>query len=210
MKMKILVLTVAMMLVAVTVQAALWDPAVLNPSFEAPDTSGAWSQYVDDWFKQSWWGSFVESELGGGIPDTPHGVQWGGVSGDAQFQQIGTVEDNLDVPVSLLLGHRANNTQGDVTLSIWTGGDVTVLDDYDPASVYHTLTEVGAAQVDSVTLLDPWGAGNPGELLSTIAGTLNTGTSGTVGTPLWIQIETTGKVWVDNMVVPEPATLILL
>ncbi|GAH47195.1 unnamed protein product, partial [marine sediment metagenome] len=127
-----------MLLLPMAVQAGLWDPALLNPSFEAPDVSGAWSQVVDDWFKQSWWGSFVESENGGGIPDTPYGGQWGGISGDAMFQQIGTVEDNLDVSVSSLLGHRANNTQGDVTLSIWVGGNVTVLDDYDPDGTYHS------------------------------------------------------------------------
>jgi hypothetical protein len=189
---------------------SLWDPPVLNPSFENPVTGGAWSQVVDDWFKLSWWGSFVESELGGGIPDTPHGDQWGGVSGEAMFQQIGTYEDNMDVPVSLLLGHRSNNTAGDVTVSIWAGGDVSVLDDYDPYGTYHTLTEVGAVLLDSYTLPDPWGVGNPDEGTELLNAMLNTGTGGVMDDALWIQLESTGKVWLDNLIVPEPVTIVLL
>jgi hypothetical protein len=196
------------------VQAGLWDPALLNADFETPDTGGTWSQNVNDWYKQSWWGSFVEDEGGGGIPDTPYGLQWGGVAADAMFQQIGTFDGDWDLSVSSLLGHRANNPQGDVTISIWIGGDVTVLDDYDPLSdggTYYTLGDVGATQVDSVTLLDPY-TGSPGtEDVTTLAGTLKTGTSGTVGTPLWIQIETTGKVWVDNITIDgTPANKALL
>jgi hypothetical protein len=199
------------MLMATTVQAGLWSPPVENASFESPAVGGAWSQIVDNWYKQSWWGSFVESELGGGIPDTPYGDQWGGTATDAMFQQIGTYEENLSLPVSVLVGHRANNTTGDITVSIWAGGDTALLADYDPWSdIYHTLTEIGATQIASDTLVDPWGAGNPNEDTLLFTTSLSTGTGGTVGTPLWVQVESTGKAWLDNVVVPEPATVALL
>jgi hypothetical protein len=197
------------MLMATTVNAGLWSPPVENASFESPVTGGAWSQIVDNWYKQSYWGSFVESELGGGIPDTPDGDQWGGVAGDAMFQQIGTYEENLDLPIQVLLGCRAGNTFGDFTASVWAGGDTALLADYDPWAVYHTLTEIGATQIDSYTLPDPW-AGSPVEDTLLYTATLNTGTGGTAGTPLWIQVETTGKSWIDSVVVPEPATIALL
>ncbi|TFG47297.1 MAG: PEP-CTERM sorting domain-containing protein [Candidatus Brocadiia bacterium] len=211
MKRKNVICLVVLFVVAVSVNAGLWDPPVLNPSFESPDTGGLWSQIVDDWFKLSWWGSFIESELGGGIPDTPYGNQWGGVATDAMFQQIGTYGENLEIPISLLLGHRVNNTVGDVTVSIWAGGDVSILDDYDPDfDIYHTLTEIGAVQMDSFTLPDPWGAGNPNEETTFLNAILNTGTGGVIDDPLWIQLESTGKVWLDQLVIPEPVTIVLL
>ena len=208
MKAKMLVLAVAIMLVAATAQSGLWDPAVLNPSFEAQDltTGPSWANAIDDWFESSHWGTFIQLE-GGTIDQTPYGNNWGGLDGYGEYiyQDVGTYEDGLDIDVSLLASQRGDRPFGTIQINLWSGGT--------GAADGTGLAAIGATLIDSSGDLTPFA--EAGMLTTPLAVALNTGTGQTPGDALWVEIlRTTDSPWgqsfLDMIVVPEPATLILL
>jgi hypothetical protein len=201
-------LILAMALVGTT-QAGLWDPGIINRSFESPDISPYWGNWVDSWFDDSYWGTFMidDTNFPTTYPETPYGTQWGGVDGatGVMWQQIGTYEEGLEVPVSLLACQRAGQdwaTNGGLTIAIYAGG-TGAADDTTPLSI-------GATLLDS-TVVQPFT--EAGMLTAPVAVTLNSGTGMTVGDPLWLALEgagATGQHLFDNVQIPEPATLMLL
>ena len=124
-------------------RAGLWDPPITNASFESQLLSGAWSQAVDDWYSNDFWGTFVESEEGSGIPDTDYGDNWGGLAiGDAPgmlYQPIGTWDPEMEYKITILCGQRENNDFGDIKVMLVAGAAVD-----DPALA-------GLLGLDSVT-----------------------------------------------------------
>ena len=205
---KCMILICCVVIFSGVVQASLWDPAVLNESFEAQDLSGGpgWENWIDDWFESSHWGTFIQLE-GGQVDQTPYGNNWGGLDGygEYMYQDIGTYDGESNITVSLLAGQRSDRPFGTIQINLWSGGT--------GAADGTGLAAIGATLIDSSGDLTPFA--EAGMLTTPLAVALNTGTGQTPGDALWVEIlRTTDSPWgqsfLDMIVVPEPATLILL
>ena len=214
MKAKMLVLAVAIMLVAATVQASLWDPAVDNPSFESyvDDGWNGWGYLIDDWYQEAditvmaqavfWeWEGYVGADV-----DGASGSNWCGfeASGGGIYQQVGTYTANETYPVSMYLGDRFANGWGTMDVSLWSGGDASLAAD----GTY--INTIGATLLDTVTIT--WADGVPSvpdPAANYVTLTLDAGSLGIDGDELWLELYGQ-KSYFDLVAIPEPATLALL
>ena len=216
MKVKLLALAVAMMLVAATAQSALWDPAVLNPSFESVEnggTPGGWGYIIDDWYENEQWPDGTPDtfrnfyEQGTGIGLVGDGDIWVGTeTGGMYYQPIGTYDGDETINITLLLGSRWGTSFITGGISLYAGGlEIGAADGTDLSDI------AGVAQLDTTTVTTA-----DGTLVSTdvyeVSVNLSTGTGSTPGDLLWLEIGSVeGKDYFDHVrVTPEPATLILL
>jgi hypothetical protein len=203
---KLCILSTIAMLMVGSASAALYSTPITNAGFEDPDVTppaATWNQTIPDWYEDSYWGSFVEHGETIGVP-TPEGVNWGGLaSGGKIYQEIGTYDEGMSLPLSLIAGQRGTQEWGGLTVSLYVG-NVTPTDQVD------TLEGLGAVQVDSVVFADTLGANETAWLSDTLATTTAAGDGVTVGDTLWIELTGGGKTYIDAIAVPEPATMALL
>ncbi len=189
-----LVCTISM---GTTAQAQLFEPAIDNPSFEAPDLgsggSGSWEDYVEDWAINTSGLCYLED--GSWEIVAPNGVNvlkmW---SGAAVWQQIGTWTANKNYEVGLWIGR--GDSSSEVEVEFWVGGDSAAM----PASAYGAIEDtVGATEIVAEALAPTVSTGES-EWMTTV---LNTGTGFTVGDALWIRIECIANsdeaAWIDDV-----------
>ena len=193
MKTRGIFLVAVVLITASAACAGLWDPPVLNPSFEAQDLTGGkgWDNWIDDWFDSSYWGSFIQNE-GGDTPDTPYGKNIGGVEGigGAVYQQVGTWDNDTTYEISFFIGKVRTRAYGALQIALWAGGDPELAADHDDAFENISVESTGATMLDSI-IIDSW-PDNPLEALSEeIAVSLNTGTGFIADDPLWLQFSQT-------------------
>ncbi len=138
--------------------AGLFSTPIDNPSFESPSVPNSFSTIVDLWAEET--DAFVQSETSGNMILTPHGTQWGGLSGGdaargAIYQQVGTFDGNVSYTVSFRVGDRPNKVFPGLQVQLWAGG--TALGDTNDASSLNgsTLESQGAVLIDSYTTVVP-------------------------------------------------------
>ena len=122
---------------AAVAQAGLWDPAILNHSFEwvedgTQPTSG-WGYLIDDWFENEdpdYWSNFWESGTDIGLASD--GNLWAGTETDGAFYQvIGTADDGATYVVTALIGSRNGSSFGTGAFSLYAGGDKLYMENKD-------------------------------------------------------------------------------
>lgn len=199
-------LAVALCLGGVAAQAA--PITVPNPSFESPDVDPSGTA-IDNWtqFTEGGSGNGIFDESRADTPAAPDGDQWAYFYVPAGIwrsiiwiQTGGTVADNTQYTVDYSLGDRDNfNLPDKFKVSLWAD---------DPSS---GGVEVASETINPTTL----GLGNLGT--ANIQSTLTTGTTGSVGDPLYLRFmtrDTSGNkfLFLDDVVVlvPEPGTAGLL
>ena len=188
MKFKYVILIVMMTLFTPLTQAGLFDPPLLNHSFEEESSWSAptpgWNDYDDE---QSEWWAFQEEE--GDLTNFPDadGSVWGALRpGGIHWQQIGTWDKDIPYRIQALVGNRDTWTNGGIIISLWVGGDA------GQAGDDTTPTIIGATKIaESVTLITDnvgaWDDG-PDDEKKEVETILSTGTGYTPGDPIWIQI----------------------
>ncbi|NQZ59792.1 MAG: hypothetical protein HRT88_20255 [Lentisphaeraceae bacterium] len=85
-----------------TAQAGLFDPVLLNPSFEEQVLSaGTNSGGITNWFDSVNYTFTVNDNAGSGThPDTAYGDNWAELGTQRWiYQQIGTYEENMNLDV---------------------------------------------------------------------------------------------------------------
>jgi hypothetical protein len=201
MKIKYLFFLTVLVLVFANTHAGLFDPPLVNTSFEERILEpGAWSDEVMNWFDYWWsWEQHGTGMDGGGldyIPWAPDGFNWGGIGsgGGYIYQQVGTYSGPDEYELSFTLGIRDDTPAGSVRAAVWVGG-------IPEAAVDWTgLVDVGASMVD-YTL---WPSSLYGIEYGTIdvATTLSIGESYINGAPIWLQIGNlalNGQMFVDDV-----------
>ena len=195
------------LLPCLSAHAQLWEPAILNPSFEedvlSPGTQTGAQTPISSWYKRTAY-CFLSEQTREGYPVTPYGANWvefGNLSW--VYQQIGTWQADTQLEVSLRVGSIDERDFPGLHVSLWAGGDPSLAADGDPDIPATTLeSAAGAARVDiSDTILPPLtGADAVGESVL-----LSTGTTGTPGEPLWLLVQSAGKqrVLIDNVIVTD-------
>ena len=186
-----------------------------NASFESQALSGGWAQYADEWFSTDYWGTFVESELGGGIPDTPYGDNWGGVdSSGTLYQPVGTWDENMQYDITIMCGQRAANDFGGFYVSLSAGADPadTALDGLlGAAEGAPALDTIGGTTVDEVLVTPASFVGNTNELIEEVTISLTTGTGLSTSDHLWIMLtDESGKSWIDNIRIAAATAAVLV
>jgi hypothetical protein len=204
MRKKCLILLAVLSLVFGSAQAGLWEQPLENPSFEDQGIVNTWSQYVDGWFEESFWGSYVESDDHGGIPDTPYGNIWAGMNaassdGTGIYQQVGTWEENVDYTISFILGNRAGWEFGEPRIGLWVGGDPGSAVDQSTA-----LSDIGATLI-AMDSVNPWFNTDP-DLTGTSEEfvVLNSGVGYSTSDALWLEFSApfgSGQCFLDNVVI---------
>jgi hypothetical protein len=148
------------------------------------------------------------------VPADANGQVWGGLGignagqGEAAFYQaIGTYADNMSLTVSLNVGDRSNKQFPDLQVNLYSG-DVTGAD-----GTRLGAGGLGATLLDQSALITAVGLGFDDTDASTHTTNvppfvLETGTSGTAGTTLWLEIRTaesadsaTHQALIDDVVV---------
>jgi hypothetical protein len=216
---------------ATTASAGLFATPVANASFETPNianfgafnSGSGWALELNNSAT-----NFIQDEsalVTGNVPQTPYGVQWGGVTGlGSIYQQVGTWDANTSYTVSMLTGDRQNKTWAGLQVELWVGG--TALGEGVDAFILSgsTLTSQGATMIGSFSLLDPsvsgiqTGGASPFNWTMEQSGALSTGNAYTAGDALWLRLSGTSgnqahQSFFDNVsivAVPEPSTLALL
>lgn len=203
--MKRVLIVFIVLLVAGPSQAELFDPAVLNPSFESPDlgAGGAsmWGWYADDWVLNGEGWAYTED--GTWFPTADGVVTWKLWQGAYLWQQIGTWDEGASYSVTLAAGRSEEDSS--LTVSLWAGGDPGLL----PDKYGEIDATVGAAFIAEASATPTVDVGT-NEIMTV---TLDTGSGFNSGDALWLRIDSTGGAanYVDNVsVVPEPATVTLL
>jgi hypothetical protein len=213
MKVKMLVLVVAMTLVAATAQSALWSTPLDNPSFESVEnggTPGGWGYIIDDWYENEspdMFSNFYEKGGPSGIGLVGDGDIWVGTeTGGMFYQPIGTYDGDETINITLLMGNRWGNSFVTGGISLYAGGlESGAADGVDLSSIS------GVVQLATTTITI-----GDGTLVSTdvyeVSVDLSTGLGITPGELLWLEIGSVeGKDYFDHVrVTPEPATMILL
>ena len=177
-------------------RAALFDPPIENPSFEATDLgpggTGQWVDYAENWIINSQGNCYLEDGYWEIV--APDGVatlkMWNSA---AIWQQIGTWDRNTDYEISLWVGRGYDDSA--VQVELWAGGNPSLV----PASGFGGIENaVGATLIVGAPLVATVAVGES-EWMTLI---LNTGTDFDAGDALWLRIESTGEaVWVDNVMV---------
>jgi hypothetical protein len=202
---KILLLCVtAMLLLPMAVQAGLWDPALLNPSFESVENGGTaenWGYIIDDWYENeasSMYSNFYEQASGIGL--TGDGLLWAGAENGGMFYQpIGNYDGEETITVTLLIGSRWGDSFVTGEISLYAGGL-----EADAGDGVDLSTITGVVQLDTTTVTTA-----DGTLVSTnvyeVSVELSTGTSATAGDLLWLEFGSVlGKDYFDNLQVESP------
>lgn len=205
------------LLMAVNLQAGLFAPPLVNPSFENPalDPGTTIAGVVD------WWDSIgytkTTDEGDAAVPLTPYGDNWAQLgNGRWLYQQVGTYDENITYDITFLLGQRSNKDIVGLHVELFAGGDPLLAADVnvkrDDVS-FPLDSVVGAVQIADSGDIDP---GLTGMTIQEMSVQLSTGTADTgyaVGDPLWLLFSRPsvgGIALIDNVVVPEPATFLLL
>jgi hypothetical protein len=203
--MKRVLVVITVLLIAGASQAGLFDPAILNPSFESPDLGagggGQWGWYADDWVLGAEGTAYTED--GSWFPSADGVVTWKLWAGANIWQQIGTWDEGASYLVTLAAGRY--DADSSLTVELWAGGDPALLPDKygDIAATVGATFIAGAPATPTVDV-------GTNEIMTV---GLDTGSGFTSGDALWLRIDSTGGAanYVDNVsVVPEPMTLALL
>jgi hypothetical protein len=191
------VITTIILLFSV-VQAELWDPPLLNPSFEAPILEyGQWVPDVNDWYEadSTAWIEYGTGE-GNGAPLAIDGNQWGGSSSGYFYQQIGTYNGGTAYNISLVLGKKPFRSWIGVRVALWVGGSA------ESAADNVDLSSIGATMTDSVILTEGLDL-LPSDVMATALGQalLSFGSGFTIGDPVWLEIKGAGgsQQFFDNV-----------
>jgi len=191
-----LVIPVCMLCFGGLAQAALLDPPIENPSFEATDLgpggTGSWVDYAENWIINSQGSCYLED--GSWEIVAPDGVatlkMWNAA---AIWQQIGTWDRNTDYEISLWVGRGYDDSA--VQVELWAGGNPSLV----PASGFGGIENAVGATLIVGAPLTPTITTGESEWMTLI---LNTGTDFNAGDALWLRIESSGvAVWVDNVMV---------
>jgi hypothetical protein len=194
---------IAILLLPMAVPAGLWDPAILNPSFESVEnggTVGGWGYIIDDWYENeagSMYSNFYEQASGIGL--VGDGILWAGTeTGGMYYQPIGNYDGEETITVTLLIGSRWGTSFGTGRISLYAGGlEADAGDGTDLSSIS------GVVQLDTTTVTTA-----DGTLVSTnvyeVSVELLTGTSATAGDLLWLEFgSVSGKDYFDNITIEE-------
>ncbi len=192
---------------------------LVNPSFE--NTSGTDEVSIIDWWDSKSYTTTM-AENGTAVPLTPYGENWGQLgNGRWMYQQIGTYEENMVLDISFLLGQTTSKIVAGLEVELFTGGDASLADNVGTKrdnAAFPLDSVVGAVQIATSGNIDPFTDPDTTPVMRTqeMFVQLSTGTAGTgyaVGDPLWLLFSrpsVAGKALIDNVQVPEPATMILL
>ena len=202
------------MLMAAGVHAGLFDPAIINPSFEDPELgAGAQSNDINDWFDAVGF-TYTADDAGDTYPETLYGDNWAELGNNRWlYQQIGTYEENMDLGISFLAGQRSTKEFTSVYVTLLVGGDPALAADvnlqFDTENPLET--QVGAVQIARSEAITPFATADMG--ISEQVVSFSTGTGYTVGAPLWIQINKSpdgGRALIDNVDVVFPLAPVLV
>lgn len=179
----------------------LFDPELINPSFEDPALASAtFISGVDDWWDSVDF-TYTKDKGISTVPATPYGDNWTELGrGRWIYQQIGTYEENMDLHIRFLLGRPSNQGGLDTRVSLLVGGNPELAADVATTYAGNPLTgTVGATLITSSALIPPVGAGATAEQWVR----LSTGTGYTPGSPLWLQFDiadtASGRVNIDHV-----------
>ena len=153
------------MLMAAGVHAGLFDPAIINPSFEDPELgAGAQSNDINDWFDAVGF-TYTADDAGDTYPETLYGDNWAELGNNRWlYQQIGTYEENMDLGISFLAGQRSTKEFTSVYVTLLVGGDPALAADvnlqFDTENPLET--QVGAVQIARSEAITPFATADMG------------------------------------------------
>jgi len=186
-------------LLAVSAQAGLNDPAVLNPGFEADILDAATkSNAITDWWNRTSY-CWVSEETNNNFPLTPDGANWVEFGNSSWvYQQIGTWEPGMMLEVSLLIGSVATKTFPGVYASLWVGGDPAAATDSGSKTPTTLESDVGATRIAISELIKP---PLTDAAISQESVILSTGSGQSEGAPLWLLVQSAGaqRVLIDSI-----------
>jgi hypothetical protein len=211
MKNRFMSFVLVLFLAGAVVQAGLWDPAIINQSFEWVEggthpTSG-WGYVIDDWFEYPDSDASVYWEAGASIsmPECDGDLWVGFQTGGTVYQAIGTVDDGVTYVVTALIGDRPDDVFGTGAISLYASdSEDDGADDVELASFATLLDSVEVTMSDGTFVT---------EYIREVEVLLSVGT-GHAGEILWLQLEDIeGKDYFDNIRIenvktaynPEPA-----
>jgi hypothetical protein len=174
----------------------LFDPPLVNWSFEDPVlVDGASDGNIRSWNETNSYTATWNPRTDATFPPATHGTNLASLAKNKfLYQQVGTWTANTDYDVSIDLGVRSNKTQGQVFVNLWWGGDPGLAaDNVDLTTVGATLIAGGSGALKPAITA-------PG--MKTESFTLNTGTGGGGGEPLWFVITSDGtgmQTLIDNI-----------
>lgn len=197
MKNRFMICIASLFVAAALAQAGLWDPPILNHSFEWVENGqtglSGWGYIIDDWFEYPdsdasvFWEDGVSIEL----PECD-GVLWVGFqTGGTVYQAVGTVDDGAIFLLTALIGDRPADVFGTGALSLYaSGSEDDGADDVELAS-FATLLDSAQVTMSDGTIIAP--------NINEVEIVLETGT-GHAGEVLWLQVEDIqGKDYFDNI-----------
>ncbi|WP_146662757.1 DUF5703 domain-containing protein [Anaerohalosphaera lusitana] len=146
-------------------KAGLFDPAVMNESFEESElSSGSWSQGVGNpWSVFGTPGRLFTVYQGGGYPNAAMGSQFIDGYDYTIYQQIGTYTSDTDLQVEAWYGPRVDDS-AELTVALLAGPA------YADAKIIAAKTLTAASKINKFTI------------------DFNTVTQGTTGDPLFLQV----------------------
>ena len=185
--------------IASSAMAGLWEPALLNPSFESVENGGAaggWGYVIDDWYESETptdMANFYEN--GPSIGLEGDGDLWAGTeTGGLYYQAVGTYSPNETYIITLLIGARNGTSFNTGSISIYAGGD-----EEDAADAVDLKTIEGVVLIDSIEITTDDGT-SVGTDVYEVTVELSTGSAGTLGELLWLEFgSVTGKDYFDNL-----------
>jgi len=183
-------------------QAGLFDPPLLNPSFESPALPTGWDYYADVWTLGSRASAFLEN--GSWEIAASEGINvWKLWSGANVWQQIGTWDPDVEYAISLWVGR--GHEESSLSVELWAGGDPSLVptgqeDVEGPTGHYGQIDDangVGATLIGAADLIPTVDVGQS-EWMTAI---LNTGSDFTAGDALWLRLVSTAPddqaTWID-------------
>ncbi len=207
------VIIIFMCFTLASMQAALNNPPLVNPSFEDPALAADGSaDGAVDWYDSVAYTYTKDEEDAAAIyPETPYGDNWGEMGNGRWFyQQVGTYSENVSYDISFIVGQIADSGKPFVglTVELLAGGNPTLAADVNEkrGASFSLETTVGAVVIASSGQFNPFST-------SGVAATseqsfeLNTGTVGAgyaVGDPLWLLVyrpSEGGRSLIDNVAV---------
>ena len=185
------------------VRAGLWEPALLNPSFESVENgagpSGNWGYVIDDWYQnvteasvQAYW------ETASNIGLVGDGLLWAGTNAGSRFYQaIGNYDGDETLTINMLIGARGGSwpTAGGV-VSIYAGGLESGAGDGVELSGI-----AGVSLLDTITVFPADGTEVSTNVYD-VSVELSTGTGTTEADLLWLEFGTDGgRGYFDNITI---------
>ncbi len=182
-----------------TASAGLFEPAIVNPSFEDVEdggTPGSWGYVIDDWYENE--NPYTKNfyEKGADIGLAGDGLLWAGTeTGGLYYQVIGTYDANESYIITLLIGARGGTSFNTGSISLYAGGTE---DDAADAVDLSTITDVVLLDTVEITVAD--GGTAISEYVYEVTVELSTGTGATTGDTLWLEFgSVAGKDYFDNI-----------